>query len=50
MDEQGDATGVILDKASAFTVDEMVGGFDDFSSNVLYLGGDDGGRSGEAVS
>ena len=36
---------MIVDKATAFNVNEMVPGFDDFSECVLYMGGDDGKQS-----
>jgi hypothetical protein len=37
--------GVILEMPTAFTVDEMVPGLDDFDGNYLFTGGEDGGRS-----
>lgn len=41
----GDSRGVILERPTAFTVDEMVPGFDMFSSNRMFTGGEDGGQS-----
>ena len=37
--------GVILERPTAFTVDEMVPGMDDFNVNYLFTGGEDGGRT-----
>ena len=36
--------GLLLERPTAFTVDEMVPGFDEFSSNTLFRGGEDGGN------
>jgi len=45
-DEQaGTSRGVILERPTAFTMDEMVPGFDEFDSNLMFTGGEDGGKS-----
>lgn len=43
-DENG-YRGVILERPTAFTVDEMVPGLDSFEENYLFTGGEDGGRT-----
>lgn len=42
---EGNCKGVILERPTAFSVDEMVPGFEDFSENTLHTGGEDGGQS-----
>ncbi len=41
----GNALGVILERPTAFSVAEMVPGFDEFDRNVMHTGGEDGGKS-----
>ncbi len=41
----GSYRAVILERPTAFTVDEMIPGFDDFSTNRMFTGGEDGGKS-----
>lgn len=44
-DGRVDAKGVILERPTAYSVNEMVPGFDEFSENVMFMGGEDGGNS-----
>lgn len=40
-----EATGVVLQKPTTFTMNEMAPDFDDFDENVMYRGGEEGGQS-----
>lgn len=45
MSDDGATRGVILERPTAFTVGEMVPGFECFTENKMFTGGDDGGKS-----
>ena len=42
---EDESVGVLLERGTAFNVNEMIPGLDEFSENYLFTGGDDGGKA-----